>query len=299
MAATNGNAQPTSTSLSSFCADQTLAAARALAALPNQAAKESALITIGSSNCACPAEVVSSSIKFLRQKGSSFLRTHASKHGITNASRKLTSQVLAELTQHYIQTHRVDMIFDDYAQENSHTAPANTTVTRQPFSNDVTNILPKHPVPPTQLQVQHLRQGLKQSDAATVLKKQHNSPPSSHLLSAPGLQPQPPPCVAAIIARSRSELAACGTSMLRPEAAAHKVHNASRKNKSRVIEELWLHYVSCHSSELADHPPNKKLRVAESHPPKTTIAQVAAVASAVAEGWVGSVIDEDDDPLKV
>ncbi len=61
----------------------------------------------------CRAEVVTNSMKCLRQKGSSFLRSHASKHGITNASRKLTTQVLSELTLHYMHAHLIEMHLDD------------------------------------------------------------------------------------------------------------------------------------------------------------------------------------------
>ena len=59
----------------------------------------------------CSAEVVTNSMRCLRQKGSSFLRTHASKHGITNASRKLTGQVLQELTMHYTQVIRLPSFY--------------------------------------------------------------------------------------------------------------------------------------------------------------------------------------------
>ena len=57
-------------------------------------------------------------------------------------------------------------------------------------------------------------------------------------------------CTAPILARTRVELNACGTSLLRPEAAAHKVHNASRKPKDKVVEELWQHYARCHQHDL-------------------------------------------------
>ena len=61
----------------------------------------------------CQAPVASASTKELRLKGSSFLRRHASRHGIANASRKLTAQVIRELSQHYFTAHKVVVAEDD------------------------------------------------------------------------------------------------------------------------------------------------------------------------------------------
>ena len=80
---------------------------------------------------------------------------------------------------------------------------------------------------------------------------------------------QGPQCRAEILVKTRSELSACGTSILRPEAAAHKVHNASRKPKEVVVEELWQHYLRCHKEDFETEA-----------------------------GWVGNVIDEDEDGAK-
>jgi hypothetical protein len=66
-------------------------------------------------------------------------------------------------------------------------------------------------------------------------------------------------------------LSACGTSILRPEAAAHKVHNASRKPKEVVVEELWKHYLTCHAKDFEGQ--------AES-------------------GWIGKIVDEDEEGPK-
>jgi hypothetical protein len=62
-------------------------------------------------------------------------------------------------------------------------------------------------------------------------------------------------CQNAILVKTRVALSACGTSLLRPEAAAHKVHNASRKPKDKVVEELWQHYVQCHAKDLKSKEP--------------------------------------------
>ena len=65
------------------------------------------------SSAGCQAPVASASTKELRLKGSSFLRRHASRHGIANASRKLTAQVIRELSQHYYTAHKVVVADDD------------------------------------------------------------------------------------------------------------------------------------------------------------------------------------------
>ena len=77
-------------------------------------------------------------------------------------------------------------------------------------------------------------------------------------------------CTAKILAFQRKELLVFGTSILRPEAALHKVHNSSRKPKHVVIDELWKHYVEYHSKELLE-------------------------SSNTAPGWVGSVKDDEED----
>ena len=91
----------------------------------------------------CSAEVVTTSTKALRLKGSSFLRSHASKHGITNASRKLTAQVLEELTEHYAAVHGVGM------EEKRMQQQQDEEVER--LGDTDLLLLPKHPVPHTHL----------------------------------------------------------------------------------------------------------------------------------------------------
>jgi hypothetical protein len=62
-------------------------------------------------------------------------------------------------------------------------------------------------------------------------------------------------CRKAILVKTRVELSACGTILLRYEAAAHKVRNASKKLKDKVVEELWQHYVQCHAKDLKSKEP--------------------------------------------
>ena len=77
-------------------------------------------------------------------------------------------------------------------------------------------------------------------------------------------------CTAKILALRRGDLLAFGTSILRPEAALHKVHNSSRKAKHVVIDELWKHYVEYHPKELL-------------------------LNSNAAPGWVGEIQDDEED----
>lgn len=344
----------------------------------------------------CSAQVVTLSVKELRMKGSSFLRTHASKHGITNASRKLTSQVIQELIKHYTLVHKVTMQKDDFINQNSsqtpHQQPAPIlqqqqqqqvvkTVVQQLTANDKNNVpkhghanapviivpppahcgsavtsaavvaannslanhtihvisnghddkeppvisisensntltfqLPQHPLPLVQQQQPQLQRPAQQpikvhlptKPVPMVMTQQQQQPPplATARKSAPAPIPKaatkgppvakvPPTqlttitvptiqvpsnvilaptannvrrvinvgepqhqvqgggqCNASVMAKSRVELASCGTSQLRPEAAAHKVHNASRKPKDKVVDELWQHYLSQHGKDL-------------------------------------------------
>ncbi|XP_040578554.1 uncharacterized protein [Lepeophtheirus salmonis] len=163
----------------------------------------------------CYAEVATASLSQLRQKGSSFLRAHASRHGITNASRKLTSQVLTELTRHYALAHLVKVVEDD----------SNMSKSKR-----------KNPVSPS----------------STV-----EGAPSNRKI--PHIQVEGT-CKMNVLAKTLLELSACGTSLLRPEAALHRVHNASRKSKDVVVSELWEHYVHFHNDQLSQpsSPSDKK-----------------------------------------
>lgn len=389
----------------------------------------------------CKAEIVSDSVKELRTKGSSFLRSHASKHGITNASRKLTSVVVQELVQHYTIEHKVNMKKDDACETGQSSVPitgallvtskpsdtrgktmgpqppkvarissppqiappcvrlppgtsigppqpitivpsTTTKVTSvvTPMQQSLPQGLPQHPLPPTTLfrptvqmpqqpavllpttplpvtaitpptsvpmvaesglkPARQPQQALTQSTSTRPLTnlviipvgkpRQHQSnvqPQKLHLYNQQ--HPTQTPvvsgittltrvngvsgdakmiCTAGIIAKTRNELAACGTSLLRPEAAAHKVHNASRKMKDQVIEELWDHYVKCHAHNLAlgkvsprlvgNRPkrratPVKKPQNANAGG-RTSHSQAPTTAPGAASGWVGSVVDDED-----
>lgn len=312
-----------------------------------------------SGGCAkCLAPVVTSSLKDLRMKGSAFLRTHASKHGITNASRKLTAAVITELTQHYVDAHGVDLDSQDCghgggvgvvgggeAKEEHESSSASELcpigvaqilqsmkqarpahqmqpppqqlpppppARPQPTHNvpapaPVAPCLPQYPVPKqfingqpqvqqqvqqiqqqalqvqqqVQQQQQHLhiiQQGQQQhhhQGAVTIKKipaqstfatRLHESQvlpevTVSPVMVAASSSTSPTSalggggCAAPILAKTRVELNACGTSLLRPEAAAHKVHNASRKPKDKVVEELWQHYAQCHQHDLRNKAP--------------------------------------------
>ena len=64
-------------------------------------------VVVGSNPCAVP--IATLSIRDLRLRGSSFIRSHASKHGLPNASRKLMKEVIELLKSHYAVVHQVTM----------------------------------------------------------------------------------------------------------------------------------------------------------------------------------------------
>ena len=69
-------------------------------------------VVVGSNPCAVP--IATLSIRDLRLRGSSFIRSHASKHGLPNASRKLMKEVIELLKSHYAVVHQVAMLEDDF-----------------------------------------------------------------------------------------------------------------------------------------------------------------------------------------
>ena len=317
-------------------------------------------------------------------KGSAFLRTHASKHGITNASRKLTAAVITELTQHYVEAHGVSMDSHDSghggggvgAGEGAKEVPESSTASDlcpigvaqilqsmkqarpahqmqlqpppqqlppppparpQPTPNvpapapaAVVPCLPQYPVPKqfingqpqVQQQVQqvhqqahqhqqqqhlHMLQQVQQqphhqgavtikkipTPSTTMATKLHESQVLPEVTVSPVMvaassstspssalaELTPILCTAPILAKTRVELNACGTSLLRPEAAAHKVHNASRKPKDKVVEELWQHYAQCHQHDLRSKAPLPKRALPSSVASTPTAAAAAAGAS--------------------
>ncbi len=361
----------------------------------------------------CNAQIVTSSLRELRMKGSAFLRTHASKHGITNASRKLTAVVIDELTQHYADVHGVKMIPEESEpsvvvttlppKPTSTTAfpsapppkespglpcpigvaqilqsmkdparappppPPSTVVQARPqqqqqqqeqqrqLPNAVVPCLPQYPVPPKQLTQETVGavtiKKITPSASATLPTSATKQPISSTTrcpsavntsiaavaaaAAAVAASSSTSPtstsvggvCSVPVLAKTRVDLSACGTSMLRPEAAAHKVHNASRKPKDKVVEELWQHYVQCHAKDLKSKEPAAAKgrpyplvngRAAAVAPPTSTLKSVsngvvktvieasgragatgkgtaAAEATNVVGGqWVGDVHDDDD-----
>ena len=360
----------------------------------------------------CSAEIVTTSVRELREKGSSFLRSHASKHSITNASRKKTSVVVEEIVAHYVTAHNIAMILEEgmdtsssqnvvssiskqtvYGGNNINDLPPTLCLPRHPVSltdieekiiktnkpvpltlldsnspvpssrytfassispnlspcgqnvhvvsvkpviGNVINVqnnvkthpvnfkktvklplLPQQPLPlsalqqsatniklaspqpvtsiafptmplpihavgtstPTivntgsvvkttevtscskpllsQKQSSKIRNNnitltvvtlptvpLKPEQAGIIMEERMKNKDKSNVTVVGG------PCKVPIIANSYLGLSSCGTSALRPEAAAHKVHNASRKSKDKVIEELWLHYQLSHENEI-------------------------------------------------
>ena len=216
----------------------------------------------------------------------------------------------AELSQHYQHVHKVHIIHDDYkesavarghspqhvgsggkAKKRSH---SNSSRGSSPTLSLIPQ-LPQHPVPMTPL-LQHLQQqqqhnqqpvqqqtplALTRVDVEKLIKKELSQPLTQQQQQQQHNQQtecwdQAPRCRAEILVKTRAELSACGTSMLRPEAAAHKVHNASRKPKEVVVEELWQHYLQCHQKDF----------------------EAAGVVISSEPGWVGNVMDEDEEGLR-
>ena len=58
----------------------------------------------------CHAELAAKSELELRRKGTNFLRHHATKHGIINASRKRLDTVVRELSNHYLSVHKFVLV---------------------------------------------------------------------------------------------------------------------------------------------------------------------------------------------
>lgn len=214
--------------------------------------------------------------------------------------------MVLELRDHYSAVHRVLLQNDDVKEQSAPQqtveasaggkAPKRKSITKSIITASMspTSFLPQYPVPLAPLQL-HLQQNQPQvslqqqqlilrqvSSVFSGGKEEVNLKP---IVNAPGdcivtttdddtSDSEPAiasgPCTSWILARTRGELTTFGTSLLRPEAAAHKVHNSSRKPKDVVIDELWRHYVTFHAKELL-------------------------ASSATEPGWVGNVIDDDED----
>ena len=69
-------------------------------------------VVVGSNPCYFP--IATLSVRDLRLRGTSFIRSHASKHGLTNASRKQMKEVIELLKSHYEVVHQVSMLEDDF-----------------------------------------------------------------------------------------------------------------------------------------------------------------------------------------
>ena len=95
-------------------------------------------VVVGSNPCAVP--IATLSIRDLRLRGSSFIRSHASKHGLPNASRKLMKEVIELLKSHYAVVHQVAMLEDDFGDAGAGTQRFQMTKTRQSSPNMISRI---------------------------------------------------------------------------------------------------------------------------------------------------------------
>ena len=204
-------------------------------------------IVVGSNPCNTP--IATLSIRDLRLGGTSFIRSHASKHGLPNASRKQMKDVIGLLKSHYEAVHQVSMLKDDFgygpwaeigAGGGKVTNSSQGAMALPPFQ--VQMALQQTQQPQHQQRQQHQQNQQQQH-------QQHHRGVGGHVGS---------PCSAKILAHSKSELTSFGTALLRPEAAAHKVPNSSRKPKHVVIDELWGHYKQCHSHKIMNFTDNSE-----------------------------------------
>ena len=111
-------------------------------------------------------------------------------------------------------------------------------------------------------------------------------------------------CNSPIVAKSKGELSALGTSKLRPEASSHKVFNSSRKCKQEVVAELWEHYQTHHASEIVGNQPQlaQQLQIQMQQPafqPQRVMTAVGEMllqqSQCGASGWVGHIADDEDE----
>ena len=192
------------------------------------------------------------------------IHRHASKHGLPNASRKLMKEVIALLKLHYQEVHDVTMVEDDIDEQlpGGGKAISKKKQTSSPLkgSSPYSIVVPQSPLPITpsfkaDASSQQLLHSMAYSNTlvkppstnniTSVLDNLPISLPTQTAVALTAEKPKEPGidstslCSSRVLARSKGELASFGTSLLRPEAAAHKVHNSSRKPKKVVCEELW------------------------------------------------------------
>ena len=161
-------------------------------------------------------------------------------------------EVIFLLKAHYQEAHHVQMVEDD----DSEASPASGggkkksnvslklaavkpySMMSMPLSTPITSLSPTTslPIAPAVTMVKPM---------TTLLESLPTSPSVLMMSSSEKLEHQDycskaaAGCNSKVLARSKAELASFGTSLLRPEAAAHKVHNSSRKPKHVVCQELW------------------------------------------------------------
>ena len=159
-------------------------------------------------------------------------------------------EVIALLKVHYQEVHEVTMIEDDVdepphpcnaaaggkAPKKKHTSPST--------KNSIPYVVPHSPITTTTLAYDAFKVDTSPISMSPTMLKPNNITTLLDYLPLPAEKlaegsTDPGICSSRVLARSKGELASFGTSLLRPEAAAHKVHNSSRKPKKVVCEELW------------------------------------------------------------
>lgn len=147
---------------------------------PSSAANFTTNIVLGSNPCVVP--IATLSIRELRLRGSSFIRSHASKHGLPNASRKLMKEVIELLKTHYAVVHHQHMLEDDFSDTGSggggkmtnkkkHSSPAKAILQNgghHAKSISPPSLLPQRPVSLVPLQMQMSNEHLLSQVASIV-----------------------------------------------------------------------------------------------------------------------------------
>merc|ERR1719295_449818 len=179
----------------------------------------------------------------LKAKGTAFLRCHATKHGVVNASRKKLDFFVRELSTHYLSAHNVCLVQDLVLASSESPGSGRSRpviIDRRSMPQD------QRALNSTTFNIAHCQNKNTFPPRLEGTKKKRSSKVQ------PSDQPAPTECHTPIIAQTREELNKISTGVLRPHASRHKILNSSRRTKQNVIQELWHHYETFHSQAIVD-----------------------------------------------
>ena len=207
--------------------------------------------TFGGGGCAAP--ILAKTKAALTIISATLLRTQATSHKIENASRKPKDKVVEELWQHYERFHihklllpcsvpimtrmRVELKMCQIGTLRSEAAAHKIYKYNRKTRGEVVEELWKH----------YLKYHKTILEGKEPLPIRNLSTSHKSDLGGGG-------CEAPILAKQKYDLNIHSAELLQPEAAAHKVANASSKPKEKVVEELWQNNTQCHQQDLAPLP---------------------------------------------